>query len=476
MVESVWSMSCEIAPRQSLCGHIRSEVAVIGAGMAGILIAHTLREAGYEVVVLERDRIALGQTRGTTAKLTAQHGMIYQKLARTLGAERARQYAMANEAALRAYRELIAAREIDCDFEDCDAYVYGGDEAALRAEAETAAELGLPADYVRDTPLPFPTAGAVRFAGQARFHPLKLLKAVSEDLTVYERTPVLTVEDDRAVTESGSVRAEHIVFACHYPFVNIPGLYFVRMHQERSYVLALENAPEIPGMWIGAEQYSWSFRRHNGLLLFGGAGHRTGDNKAGGRYDLLREKAREWFPDSREAAHWSAQDCMTPDSVPYIGRYAASRPNWYVATGFGKWGMTSSMAAALLLRDLIRGEESPYAAVFDPRRFGLTNAVGVAVQSGHAVKGLAKQLFQVPSEKASQLSAGHGGIVFLNGKKAGASRDADGKLRRVDVRCPHMGCQLEWNPDEQSWDCPCHGSRFDCSGELLSGPAQRPAK
>ena len=475
-MQSVWSMSCEIEPRQSLRGDVRCEVAVIGAGMAGVLIARTLREAGYEVVVLERDRIAGGQTRGTTAKLTAQHGVIYQTLARTLGTERARQYAMANESAIRAYRDLIAAQRINCDFEDCDAYLYGGDAAVLRAEAEAAEELGLPAFYVRETPLPFPTAGAVRFAHQAKFHPLMFIRAVSKDLTVYEQTPVLDVEDRRVITENGSVHAEHIVFACHYPFVNIPGWYFARMHQERSYALALENAPSIPGMWIGAERYGWSFREYNGLLLFGGAGHRTGDNRAGGRYALLREKAREWFPDSREVAHWSAQDCMTPDGVPYIGRYAERRPNWYVATGFGKWGMTSSMAAALLLRDLIRGMENPYAALFDPRRFGLTNAAGVAVQSGHAVKGLAKQLFQVPSAKASQLSAGHGGIVFLNGKKCGASRDTDGMLRRVDVRCPHMGCQLEWNGDERSWDCPCHGSRFDCSGELVSGPAQRPAK
>ncbi len=470
--ESIWSESCRIEEREPLPGELSTEIAVIGAGMAGVLIASALQEAGRQVVVLESDRIGSGQTRNTTAKITSQHGLIYARMKKTLGAEKSRQYAAANEAALAAYRRIISERGIDCELEERDAYVYGFDAAALEEESEAAASLGLPASFTREVKLPLSAAGAVRFTGQAQFHPLKFLRAMAEGLRIYEKTPVRRVEDDRIMTERGTVRAETVVFASHYPFVNFPGMYFARMHQERSYVLALENAARVDGMWIGAGQNAYSFRNYGDLLLLGGEGHRCGENSAGGRYEALRQKAREWFPGSRELACWSAQDCVTADSVPYIGRYAESRPNWFVATGFQKWGMSSSMVSALLLRDQICGKKNPYAEVFAPERFDVKTVAGVAAESGQAVKGLAKQLFQIPAEAAKNLEKGHGGIVFYQGEKLGVYKDGEGRLWPVDIRCPHLGCQLEWNPDELSWDCPCHGSRFDYTGRLISGPAQ----
>ena len=280
------------------------------------------------------------------------------------------------------------------------------------------------------------------------------------------------MERDHLVTPWGTVRADRIIFACHFPFVNIPGLYFTRMYQERSYVLALEHTPPVDGMWISADGSGCSLRTWGTYLLLGGGHHRSGAHPGPSRYDWLRTQARTFFPKSPERACWSAQDCMTPDGVPYIGRYAAGRLNWYVATGFNKWGMTSSMAAALILRDLLCSGTSPWAQVFDPGRFGTTALRGVASQSGQAAVHLARYFFQIPSETASQLSPGQGGILFYQGKKLGGYRDLDGSLYLVDLRCPHLGCQLEWNPDERSWDCPCHGSRFDARGQLLSGPAQ----
>ena len=471
-MESIWSQTCQFRQREALPGDMQTDIAVIGAGMAGVLIASALQETGRRVVVLEAQRIAGGQTRNTTAKLTCQHALLYEKLTRTLGPNKARQYAQANAAALEEYRRIISAQGIECDLEQRDAYVYGTDAARLRKEAEAAAALGLPASFVEEAKLPFPTAGAVRFANQAQFHPLKFLQAISEPLTIYENTSVQSVEEDQLITSRGRVQAEQIVFACHFPFVNFPGIYFARMHQERSYVIALENASQMDGMWIGAEQGSYSFRNYGPLLLLGGGGHRCGENSVGGRYADLRQKAAQWYPGSREVAHWSAQDCVTADSVPYIGPYAASRPNWYVATGFQKWGMTSSMVAAMLLRDRICGKENPWAEVFDPGRFDEKTLTGLAQESGQAVKGLAKQLFQIPAEAAKERPPGHGGIVFWKGKKLGVYKDESGALWPVDIRCPHLGCQLEWNPDELSWDCPCHGSRFDYLGRLISGPAQ----
>lgn len=471
-MESIWSQTCRLPPRETLPGDIRTDIAVIGAGMAGILIASALQEAGRRVIVLEAGRIASGQTRNTTAKVTCQHALLYEKLTRSLGPDKARQYAQANAAALEEYRRIISQRNIPCDWEPQDAYVYGADTAQLRKEAETAAALGLPASFVEETKLPFPAAGAVRFENQAQFHPLKFLRAIAEPLTVYENTSVQRVEENQIITQWGRVQAEQIVFACHFPFVNFPGLYFARMHQERSYVIALENAAPMNGMWIGAEQGAYSFRNYGSLLLLGGGGHRCGENSTGGRYEMLRQQAAQWYPGSREVAHWSAQDCVTADSVPYVGPYAASRPHWFVATGFQKWGMTSSMVAAMLLRDQLCGREPPWAEVFDPGRFDEKTLTGLAKESGQAIKGLAKQLFQIPAEAAKELLPGHGGIVFWKGEKLGVYKDESGALWPVDIRCPHLGCQLEWNPDELSWDCPCHGSRFDCRGRLISGPAQ----
>lgn len=472
-MESIWSQTCSIREREPLRGDQRTEIAVIGAGMAGLLIASALQTAGRRVLVLEANQIASGQTRNATAKITSQHGMIYQTQIQTFGRERARQYAMANEAAIAEYRRLIAVQSIDCDFEERDAFVYDDDEAQLKAEAEAAASLGLPASFVRETALPFPTAGAVRFEKQAQFHPLKFLRHLSNPLKIYEHSPVLRVEDNRIETECGSVRAEQIVFACHYPFINVPGMYFARMHQERSYVLALEHAAQVGGMWIGAGSEIYSMRNYGDLLLLGGGSHRCGENSAGGKYDLLRQKAREWFPQSREIAHWSAQDCMTADGAPYIGQYAASRPTWYVATGFQKWGMTGSMVSAMLLRDMICGVENPHAAAFDPGRFDAAAISGIAEEGGQAVKGLARRLFQLPTEPIEAIPAGHGGMVALDGEKVGVYKAESGLVHAVELRCPHLGCQVEWNPDERSWDCPCHGSRFDAAGNLISGPAQR---
>lgn len=471
-MESIWCRSCEIRGRDSLNRNIRTQAAVIGAGMAGILTAYALQEAGREVVVLEADRIAGGQTKNTTAKITSQHGLIYHELKERFGREKAGLYGAANQAAVEEYRRIVREENICCDFEDRYSCIYSDNTERLKREAETASSLGLPASLVRYIPLPVACAGAVRFERQAQFHPLKFIRAIAERLTVYEHTPVRKVEGNTLVTDKGRVEADSIVFACHYPFINFPGMYFARMHQERSYVLALENAARTDGMFLGEGKEGYSFRSYGRLLLFGGENHRTGESADGDRYRMLHEKAGQLFPGCRETACWSAQDCMTPDSVPYIGPYAAGRPGWYVATGFQKWGMTTSMVSAMLLRDLICGKQSPWEAVFTPRRFAASDFPKITDEGKHAVRSLLKRNFFVPRETAAELPAGHGGIVLLNGEKAGIYKDGDGKIYAVDVRCPHLGCQLEWNPDEKSWDCPCHGSRFDYRGRLIDNPAQ----
>lgn len=476
-MESIWSKTCEIPKRLPLDSDIEADVTVIGGGMAGILTAYQLECAGVRTVVLEAGQIGGGQTRNTTAKITSQHGMFCHDFIEKKGRDAAGQYVRANQAAVEEYKRIVEEERIDCDLEEKDSYVYSRDEKKLKDEAEAAAELGIEASFEPCIEIPVSCSGAVRFARQAQFHPLKFIRALAEKLTIYEDTPVKEVGEHTVKTPCGSVRAEKIVFATHYPFVNFPGMYFTRMHQEWSYVLALEDTEPINGMYIGDGKDTLSFRQFDRYLLFGGEGHRTGENKEGGKYEGgsyagLREAAGKLYPQSREAAFWSAQDCITADNVPFIGRYASDRPDWFVATGFQKWGMTSSMVSAMIIRDMICGTENPWAEVFSPSRFSAEEIPQIMKDSGKAVKGLTKRFFHIPDETSARLAPGHGAVVETESGKAGVYKTEDQKIYKVDIVCPHLGCELVWNPDEKTWDCPCHGSRFDYKGNLIEGPAQ----
>lgn len=414
------------------------DVIVIGAGMAGLLTAYFLKERGKRVLVLEAETIASGQTERTTAKITSQHGIKYSTLIEKIGKKKAALYAKANEEAILEYEKLIGRKKIACEFVRTPSYLYTmKQETVLREEARAADALGIKAEFTTESELPFQPEGILCFHGQAQFSPLAFLRAIASELEIREHTMAEAVYGRRVITENGVFMADDIVVAAHYPFLNIPGFYFLRQHQERSYVLALSGCPKIHGMYYGIDADGISLRQSGDLLLFGGVGHRTGEAKRCGAYDMLLEKAKYYFPECKEEARWSAQDCMPHDGVPLIGRYSVFTPHLYVATGFQKWGMTSSMVAAMLLTDEICGVESPYRRLFSPQRLYVSAGIANLVKDvGMSIKGLARGLFFRP-------------------------------------RCPHMGCELEWNPQEKSWDCPCHGSRFDERGRRLDNPSRK---
>lgn len=474
-MESIWEKEVEIEEHKSLDKDTEAEVAVIGAGLAGILTAYALKCQGKNVVVLEADRIGSGQTGRTTAKITAQHGLIYDKLIRRYGVEKASVYARANKAAIEAFAYIVKEKKIDCDFKRVPAYLYSTeDDKKLRKEAEAAKKLGICARFTTETELPFPVKGAVCFENQAQFHPLLFLKAVAKELTIYEKTKVLSVRGHEVRTEKGTVRAKRIVFAAHYPITNIPGFYFLRQHQERSYVLAVSGVEKPKGIYYGIDKKGISFRGTKQGLLLGGGGHRTGKNPRGGAYEQLEKAAKAYYPDCVEIGRWSAQDCMPHDGLPFIGKYSIFRPYWYVATGFQKWGMTGAMLSAIIICDLICGRANPYERLFKPQRLHFFASLGALLKDvGESVKGLCKGFFHLPFRTADSLPDGHGGVVRIGFKRFACYKDDMGNLHRISARCPHMGCRLEWNPDERSWDCPCHGSRYDVDGRLLDDPAQK---
>lgn len=426
-MDSVWMETVSLPQFPALRGDRKTDVLIIGGGMAGILCAWKLREAGVDCLLLEADRICGGVTAGTTAKITFQHGLCYDKLIREFGAEKARMYLDANRAALEEYRALAA--RISCDFEEKAAYVYALDDRE-KIERELAAlhKIGYPAQFTDKLPLPFPAAGAVKFPQQAQFHPLKFAAALARSLPIYEHTPVRQLMPHAALTDTGTVTAKKIIVATHFPFINKHGWYFVKLYQHRSYVLALENGPDVDGMYLGEAENGMSFRNYKNFLLIGGGDHRTG--KKGGGWWELEKFAGVHYPQSLIRYRWATQDCMTLDGVPYIGQYGRGTPELYVATGFNKWGMTGSMAAAMLLTDRVLGIENPWAPVFSPARTTLRPQLAVNLLE-------ATINLLTPSPR----------------------------------RCPHLGCALQWNPQEHSWDCPCHGSRFTARGKLLDNPA-----
>ena len=395
--------------------------------MAGLLCAGNLTRAGVDCVLIEENRLMSGVSGRTTAKITSQHGLIYSKLLDRYGPEKARLYWQANEDALTAFRGL--AENADCDFRDQNSYIYVTD-GTEKLEEEMAAyeQLEIPARWETQLPLPFPVAGALRFSNQAQLHPLKLAAHVAKDLKIYEDTKALAFLGNRVQTPKATITAEKIIVATHFPLLNKHGSYFLKLYQQRSYVIALENATPVDGMYLDCAENGLSVRSAGQWLLLGGGGHRTG--KQGLGWKLPETVAKKYYPQARTVARWATQDCMSLDGMPYIGCYSRATPNLFVATGFQKWGMTGSMASAMILTDLVQGRENPYEQLFSPSRSILH-----------------KQL-------------------LLNGVETAVNL-----LRPTKPRCPHLGCALQWNKTEHTWDCPCHGSRFDADGKLLNNPA-----
>ncbi len=426
-MNSVWTENIVLPHFENIEGDVETEVLIIGGGITGILCAYFLQERGIPYILVEGRSVCGGVTKNTTAKITSQHGLIYDKLIKSAGAEMARMYLEANQNAVKKYFELC--RGMDCHFEEKTNYVYSlDDRRKLEKEVEALRKIGFDAILSETWELPFSTAGAVGFAHQAQFNPLEFIFHIIPKLKIYEHSFVRELTENTAVTDKARITYKRAVFATHFPIDNKHGMYFLKMYQHRSYVLAVENAQQIKGMYVDESKTGLSFRSYNDLLLLGGGSHRTG--KRGGDWQELRGYARRYYPSAVEKYYWATQDCMSLDGVPYVGQYSKGLPDCYVATGFNKWGMTSSMVAAMLLADMLEGKENPYEPVFNPSR-----------------NMLKPQLFCNIGEAVLNL------------------------LTPTKKRCPHLGCALKWNAAEHSWDCPCHGSRFDADGGVIDNPA-----
>jgi glycine/D-amino acid oxidase-like deaminating enzyme/nitrite reductase/ring-hydroxylating ferredoxin subunit len=470
------------------------DVAILGGGILGITLAAELVNDGVKVAVIEGRRVLRGATGYTSAKVTAGHGLIYSRLSDDFGAEAASTYARAQTRALEHLRANVRNRRIDCDWEARPNFVYAESRkevGAVRAEVAAAVAAGLPAEFVKECGLPFPIAGAVRLDQQAQFHPRKYLLALAASVRkaggiILEDTIAQDVDDGepcRVATTRGDVIATQVVVATHMPILD-RGLFFAKQYQHRSYVVAgpIPRSRDPHGMYISGSQDKHSFRTARDgkqlVLLVGGEGHKAGqEDDTEARYAALEAYASEHFGMTRFTHRWSTQDNYTVDAMPYVGKMTPWSDYVFVGTGFNGWGMTGGTMAALLLRDLLAGGTSPEAELFDSTRVNMTvGARDLLVQNLDAGAHLARDHIRPAARPASELARGEGGIVSLAGRKVAAYRGPNGRLHAFSANCTHIGCVVGWNAAEQTFDCPCHGSRFSCRGEVFEGPATRDLK
>ncbi len=427
ITNSVWEDTAKPVHFDTLQESKSTDVLIIGGGIAGILCAYKLKNEGVDCMLVEATEICSGITKNTTAKITLSHGLIYDKLKKRFGEEKASSYLGAQIKAGDEYERLC--QNIDCDYEKKDSYVYSlNNRRKIEKEISVLGRLGVKAEFSDAVELPINVAGAVRVKNQAQFNPLKFLYAIAKDLPIYENTKVLELKPGKAITNRGEISYKSLIIATHFPMLNKHGGYFLKLYQHRSYVIAIKGTQNVNGMYVDESDTGLSFRSYGDVLLLGGGAHRTG--KQGGCWQELEEFARKHYKEPEIIRKWATQDCMTLDDVPYIGQYAKSTPDIFVATGFNKWGMTNAMAASDILCDLVQDKPNGYADVFYPSRTVLRPQLAV-----------------------------------------NAFESTIGLLTPTAPRCPHLGCSLKYNSAEHTWDCPCHGSRFTKDGELIDNPA-----
>ncbi len=426
-MNSLWVGTVEKPRFDTLDGDIKTDVLIVGGGLTGILCAYMMQKADVNYTLIEAKEICSGITKNTTAKITAQHGLIYNKIIKKYGIDTAKLYYKINSNAIEHYKKLC--NELDCSFQYKDAYVYSiNDATKIKSEMNAYEKLGISAEYITKTPLPFDIEGAVKFKNQGQIHPLNFLYKLSKELNIYENTKLINLTPYYAETNNGKIKFKKAIIATHFPILNKHGSYFLKMYQHRSYVIALKNAQNVSGMYVDHDLKGLSFRNYGDYLLLGGGSHRTG--KLGGSWIELEKFAKKHYPKATIEYRWATQDCMTLDGMPYIGNYSKNTPNLFVATGYNKWGFTSAMVAAEILCDLVQEKQNKFASVFSPSR---------SILHPQLAKNCVESFFNI--------------------------------ITPTTPRCPHLGCALKYNKYEHTWDCPCHGSRFTKDGELIDGPA-----
>lgn len=496
--ESMWRDTTPLPTFPKLQENLVTDVTIVGAGITGITTAYLLAKEGYKVTLIEAGMILNGTTGHTTAKITSQHGLIYNELVQHFGHEKARLYYEANEEALRFIRSVVTEMEIDCQLSEENAYIYlqaedEKEQKKMEDEFEAYKQLSIPGVWHDRLTIPVPAVCGISLPNQARFHPLQYLKRLTEELVslgvqIYEKTTAANLEENddhvKVFLENGDhhITSKYVVSASHFPFHD-PRLYLARMHAERSYAIAIEPETSYEGdMYISIDKPERSLRSvqydDKKLLIVGGENHKTGQGiSTHEHYEELLKFIGEHFGVKKVYFRWSAQDLITIDKLPFIGPIGGAYNRVFVGTGYAKWGMTTGTVAGRLLTDLIMKRSNPYAELYDPGRFKADPSIKNMIKENlNVVKELITGKVDLSYPKLGDLGTDEGSVVWHEGKRAGAYKDPEGKVHLVDRTCTHLGCEVEWNSGERSWDCPCHGSRYSYDGTVMEGPASEPLK
>ncbi|MDP8914376.1 MAG: FAD-dependent oxidoreductase, partial [Pseudomonadota bacterium] len=456
----------------------------------GITAARLLKDAGLSVAVVEARKVGQEVTGKSTAKITSQHNLAYGKLARAFGEDGARTYAEANEAAIRLMADLASRYAIDCDFEPKAAYTYARGEQHLEAverEVEVTQRLGLPASFTRDPGLPFPVAGAIRFDNQAQFHPCKYLAGLAATIPgdgchVFEQSRAIDWELTRVVTAGGTVTARAVIMATHLPLGQV-GLFYAENYPHMHPVIAarVDPARAPDGMYISVDEPRHSVRTHrahNGdiYLIVTGPSFKHGhvDEERQGFAEIERFAA-EHFGAGAPDYRWTNEDYTPMDGAPFIGWSSSARNGYLVATGFNAWGITNGTVAGIILAALASGRDHQWASLFDASRVKpIAGAKEFAKQNLEVAKELVGGYVTTKPHSFDELAPGEAAVLKVSGENVAAFRDEQGRLHAVSAVCTHMGCLVGWNENDRTWDCPCHGSRYEISGEVIHGPTYKP--
>ena len=489
-MKSLWLEENQIKEFPKLEKDEKADICIIGAGIFGISTAYYLSQNGYNVILIERNKIASKVTGHTTAKITSQHGLIYHYLLNQYGIDFAKKYFNANQGAITEIERIIQENNIECDFEQQNSYVYTTDKTELekiQEEIEALDRINPDAKLVNKSQLPFSIIKGIEFKNQAQFNPIKYIQGLVRKLEenkvrIFENTTCFDIKQDNeeyiCYTENNTIKSKYVVIATHYPFINIPGMYFAKMYQSSSYVIGVDTKTELfSGMYINIQSPIYSFRTavDNGkkILLLGGLDHKTGENITyQDSYGKLEQKAKQWYPNLEVKYRWSTRDCITLDKIPYIGEFSNVLPNIFVGTGFNKWGMTSSNVAARIITDKIMKKENEYDEVFKSTRVNpIVNKDEVKNMVVQTTKSLVVDKLKKEENSIDDIKNETGGIIEKNGEKIGIYKDIEGKIHAVKPICTHLGCLLNWNAADKTWDCPCHASRFDYTGKNIYNPA-----
>lgn len=496
-MDSFWINNFKNKAYPTLDNNISVDVCIIGGGITGISCGYYLSKSNLKICILEKDKVMQRTSGNTTGKITSSHGLIYKYLFDSYGKTYAKKYLDSNQLAITNIKNIIDLENIDCDFEFENNYIYTTNTnyiKKIKDEATTLKKLDYNCNLLNKINFPISDVKiALEFPHQAQFNPMKYAASLCSCIEnnssnyIFENSKVtkLTKSSNHYLVycNNNIVSAKHVIIATRYPVINFPGFHFLKMYCETSNLLALEtNSTLFKGMYINTDTPTYSFRTaiYNGkrILLVGGFNHKTGakiDLK--NSYKILEKEAVNLFPDAKVLYKWNTHDCISIDKVPYIGDFSIFYPNVYVATGFKKWGMTTSNIAANIITDKILGKENIYSDIYDSRRF---SPIKNKEEFGNILKETSHSLifnkFDLPKATINDIQTGEGKIINYNGKKIGVYKDENNKEYKVIPNCTHLGCELTWNSLDKTWDCPCHGSRYNFDGTLIYGPSNKNLK